>query len=396
MVFEINASDFTTGGIIWLSCGIALVIIGMIIHLIRFKPSFLFLKPNKIKGYTFAVLLILPVVALGGVTMTNRNGIVFFAIALCSIAISLMYLFFYATTNNGQKDEMLKIIIRTIMVMGALICVQMLTIAFKAGSLEAIKIVIDRRQFALSWAHPNNVAILLALSIPMTLYYATKLKKTPIFPIALAILEFAIMLLTTSRGPILFTAVALPIIAVFVFIKAKNRKQVGISFGICILLAVAFVVVFKDTIQDLFARFLELGLSDNGRFDIYREAVSLFKTAPIFGIGLDYGFGIWGTYQFYWFHSTIFQILASFGIFGVLCFAYFFFARYRAFLIKPSTAKLAVLAGLLLMEAYGMVDIVFFNSYTYIIMMFLCLGAEKSLDEKQGLAFPQIKQKKSN
>ncbi|HKL93915.1 MAG TPA: O-antigen ligase family protein [Clostridia bacterium] len=392
MCFAFDDINITTLDIILVSLGVAFVVAGIIVHLFRFKPSFDFLKPNKIKGYTFAVFLILPPVALGGINLAGRNVGISALIVLMFIAMSLMYVLFYATTQNFQKEKLLEVLARLFMVMGVLICLQMLTIALKCGSLEAIKVAIGYRKFSYGWAHPNNVAIFLALSIATTLYYAAKLKKFAFLPIMLAVLEFAVMFLTTSRGAILFTAIALPFIAIFVFFKAQNRKQVGISYAVCILVVAVLAIILRDKIMQTFSRIFELGLSDNGRFEIYENAVALFKSSPVFGVGLDYGFGVWGTYQIYWFHSTAFQILACFGILGVLSFAYFFIMRYRAFLIKPSTVKIFMLAGLLLLEGYGMIDIVFFNTFAYMIMMFICLGAEKTLNDKQGLAFPKFKQ----
>lgn len=393
MWFGLNDIDLTKFDIILLSIGFVAVVAGIIVHFIRFKPDFSFLRANKIKGYTFAMFLILPSVVLGGVGVANRNYGVLATILAITIAISLLYVLLFATTQNYQKDKLLKDLARLFMVMGVLICLQMLIILLKCGSIDEIKEAIKYRKFFYGWAHPNNVAILLSLSIATTLYFATKLKKAAFVPILLAGLEFGVMLLTTSRGAILVTGVALPIMAIFVFVKAQNRKQVGICFAVCIVLAAVLALIMLDEIKQMFGRVFELGLSDNGRFEIYGEAVARFKTSPFFGVGLDYDFGFWGEFQVYWYHSTFFQILACFGIFGMLSFAYFFVMRYRAFLIKPSTVKLAVLLGLLMLEAYGMIDIVFFNTYTYMIMMILCLGAEKSLNDEQGLAFPKIKRK---
>lgn len=391
MFFSLNTADLTVSGIIYLVIGAALFVFGITVRIVKFRLSFKFLSFKKIKHVTFSAILILPAVALSGITQAGRDYFIAFCIFAFFFAISFLYIFLFASCEGNSK--LLDQTILTLTVMGALISLMMFTIALKLTNVQNIIYAIEHREFSFPWGHANNVAILLSASVPATLYYSLKLKKAPALPIVLVAFQCAAMALTGSRGALLLTAVALPVFAVYVFVKTKKRLQVGLAFAIILLAAAAVFLVFYDDLLKMFSRLFELGVSDNGRFDLYRQAIELFKSSPIFGVGFDYAFGTFGKFQIFWFHSTIFQIIACCGILGILCFGYFIFARYYVFFKSINLKKLTILSSILLFDLYGLIDIVFFNTHTFLLALLFCLAAEKSLGENEGLVFSRNKRK---
>lgn len=131
----------------------------------------------------------------------------------------------------------------------------------------------------------------------------------------------------------------------------------------------------------------ELGLSANGRLPLYEEAVAVFKKYPVFGAGWDYRLGEMAGdgYTPYWYHNTVLQIIANMGIFGLLFYIPFFFWRYFCCLFTKNyrTPRLAIAAGLILFELYGMVDVNFFGPTFFISMVIMSFAIEKSLERHQ-------------
>jgi hypothetical protein len=323
MLFTPTTQNFAATEIALVASGFALFAAGIIVHFLRFGADFSFLKPKNIKPVTLSMLVILPAVALGGVTRGGRDILVYLAVVATFVVLSAVYVVFYASCAGGKGAPILDAVVRSAVAMGGLLCAQMLTIAIKCGNVPNILFAVEHRLFSLTWMHANNIAALLSVAIPVTLYCAAKSKKAPEIYIGLAVLEFCVMVLTGSRGALAITACALPIVAIVLAVKAQNKKRVLIDFAVVVVLGGIVAGVFFDRLKEMFSRFLELGFSDNGRFEIYEFAIENFKAWPIFGAGMDYAFGTFGKWQVFWYHSTFFQILACFGILGVLAFGYF-------------------------------------------------------------------------
>ena len=80
---------------------------------------------------------------------------------------------------------------------------------------------------------------------------------------------------------------------------------------------------------------------------------------PFLGVGLGYvgvNFDI-NTIQFYWFHSTLFQVVASMGIIGAAAYAVYYVARFRIVCRRLSNPfSLFTLVAWLGFEGYSLMD----------------------------------------
>ena len=387
-VTTISLNCHKLNGLLWvLFLGVGLLFLGLIIHIIRFRPSFkkVFIE-KKVKGFSLALILLIIPVALGGVGRGDTNIFVILLAVALFLAISIFYLFFMATSDSKKNDEMLKLVIHIMFVTGIVITLQMLIYYLRLENFDAILETMKYKKINVGWGGPNNVAPFLALTLPSCFYYAIKSKKFAFVYIIIAIIEYLFIFSTCSRGAILFTTLAFPFMICYAMAKAENKLMVGLSISICFCIIFSLIALYGPKLFSVFERMFSYGLDDNGRIELYKEALATFKKFPIFGAGWDYRLGEMAEdgYTPYWYHNTVLQILANMGIFGLIIFAYFAFWRYRSCITKNyTTAKLTVFSGMLIFELYGMVDVNFFGPTFFISMVIMSFAIEKSLSQDQ-------------
>lgn len=389
-VMIISADSHKLQGLSWvLFSSIGLLILGIIIHIIRFKPRIkpLFLE-GKAKGFTLSLMFLCIPAALGGITRVgDRNAVAVLAAFGLFAIIAVCYLFFLATTEDKKGEAMLRYVLLMMLVAGIVMSLQVIVYLARLGSMEKIIECIKVKDIDLGWAGNNNVAPFLSLTLPAAFYYAIKKKYIGFLFIILAFFEYILIFATRCRGAIIFTTIAFPFMLCYTMAKAKNKLFIGIAISVCILVIGYLLVTNLEKFLYAFEKMFELGFSPNGRLPLYEEALEVFKKYPIFGAGWDYQLGEMAHdgYTPYWYHNTILQVLANMGIVGLLFFAVFFFWRYASALLTKNyrTPKLAIAAGLILFELYGMVDVNFFGPTFFISMVIMSFAVEKSLEKHQ-------------
>lgn len=107
-VMIISADSHKLHGLSWvLFASVGLLISGIIIHIIRFKPHIkpLFLE-GKVKGFTLSLMLLCIPAALGGITRVgDRNWVAILAAFGLFAIIAVCYLFFLATTEDKKAKR---------------------------------------------------------------------------------------------------------------------------------------------------------------------------------------------------------------------------------------------------------------------------------------------------
>jgi O-antigen ligase len=253
-------------------------------------------------------------------------------------------LYFNASVDRGADGKRLSNYVILIMfVTGAIIVLELLLSYARLGSVSAIFDSVQNKDINLGWGGANNYSILLALSIPSAMYYTLQKRKTAWILVGLVVLEFGLIVMSGSRGALIFIGGMLPFLVGYTLAKTKNTWQVILALGIIIDLAVLVVFYFGDEVSAAISTILGKELNSSGRFDLYKDAIQNFLNHPLFGNGFDHRLG-----QFnqpsggpdgitpYWYHSTIFQTFASLGLFGVVAIGNLFVARYRTFFTKPN------------------------------------------------------------
>jgi len=206
----------------------------------------------------------------------------------------------------------------------------------------------------------------------LTCLHFTKHNKSGYLWGLLALLACTLVLLSGSRGAMLSL---LGGIIIFVFIHRLTLKRIlsvsvsGIGFTIAIL----YVTGYLEMVREMYRiRVLDLLFRDNGellyssgRNILFRHAIELGSTRPIFGNGLDsfaaLGFGVYP-------HNLILELFVEGGLFGLLLFfgvialTIMFVNRYREWLYEQNVIALGfvLLASQFSGDIYNSIGLVIF------------------------------------
>ena len=192
---------------------------------------------------------------------------------------------------------------------------------------------INREALYVGWGIYNNVGAVMCMCVPAPFYFALKKKEGWIFSL-LGIAFYLAVLIAQSRNAMLFGSVIFAACVVAVLVRAKGweRWKHLIVFAGFLVVAGISVGVFHDRMAILFRTVTDAGWNDSLRFDTYRACWKRFLEAPAFGSGFYHTPGtmvridtgeVWTTLdasEITGFlppraHNTIFQLLASGGIF---------------------------------------------------------------------------------
>lgn len=346
----------------------AIPLVGAIIyHIVKYRRKF------KTGQMFYPQLAVSVALILGGCTCISANdymrviGFTLFLGAGILLLYSLMNQYVIEDKNRDTGVYMA----RMLMYMGIIISLQMVVFYIRA---DVPPYALFNSSIALGWAISNNTATVLLLTVPMSFYLMTKYEKGWIYGLV-GVIQYIAIIMTFSRGGILFAAATAPAVVIFTILKAKNRKNAIIGASI---LASAVIIVFFCTFKSscLFLKnFLSQGTGVSGRDLLYAEAWEQFKNYPIFGAGLGFNgdYFTLNNISFYWFHSTFFQIIGCLGLLGLAAYVYCYYTRFKIVFkcIKKNTYNIFVFLSFLGFELYSMMDTGTFIPMPSMMMVFL-------------------------
>lgn len=329
-------------------------------HFIRAKR-----KPNFGKlwmGMAIAGLVSL----LSGVLNPDYDKINMLTVFAVGFGVYLVYFLIINCTSCDLRRFACKIM----MFAGFVIVAEML-IYF--STVHDLAYVLESKRMRIGWGMTNSIATLLLMAIPATLYLCVEEKHN--WALMLAAFIFGVALLVTmSRGNLLFGVFIIPAAFVYAVVKSPYRRGLLISAGVFLVLLLTVFLIFRTELLDLFSQMLEKGFDDNSRFELWEEAWQRFLANPIFGCGYLGYEGDRFVGHLWKVHCTPLQILSSAGVVGVIGFVLFYFQRYRLLFKGMSVFKFFAFLLVAAYELYGFMDLTFFIVYQ-IFFVFLFLGA---------------------
>lgn len=216
----------------------------------------------------------------------------------------------------------------------------------------------------IGWGNINGAATFLLVSIFFSMYLAIKTKY--LFPCFLAFVFQLIGIIATNSDGVFGTVCILsPVCFLLLFIYAdkKKRQELIYLFIFILLVVITLTIVHLSTgcFDSLIDKYVEGVKEDNGRTEYYKKALQLFKQNPLFGVGLgyydasllDYFFGF---HKYFWFHSTLFQVMACMGTFGILVYVYYFYTRYKIITLNNNAFSMVVFIAFSAFTVYAMID----------------------------------------
>lgn len=357
---------------------IGILLLEMIIFLIvRFK------KQNKSTLWIGFVLITISFAISGvkqdGSIYVNNH---FTDVILMGIVIFL-FLFFAFTFEKDSK----RYICKCLLYLSVYIAIQVF-VAYIIQIVEYPELLFNARP-NMVWGNVNTAASVVLLSFPAGAYLYVE--KPNFFYFFLTRIVYVSLLILTSRGGIWFGTLALLLIDIYARIQVKDRRKYNlIYFGSTALVLVALVVSFdyvKPFLDFSFSRlFVGSNLNEfsSGRIDLYKEAIRLFLSSPIIGVGTTLAV-IYDASP--WYHSTFFDTLAGAGIVGLVMLGFHMFQKYKLLLKnKQDPFVVFVYIGFICSGLYGVFDVTYYHFIWLILFAILLASVEvqvKTRDSKK-------------
>ena len=302
--------------------------LGLIIFLVRniicktkaeggFKANF------KLGKFFFPLLAVALVLLLGGAGVIPIDLYIksLPGILLLGVGILFGYLIFINFIKRDTETDYALTLGRILVYMGLFVGIELvITIARSQLPMSDW----NNGYWALGWAGNRNViAHVLLFTAPMSLYMFTRSTKWGWWYLAIGVFQYLCLFLTYSRGGILCGFVALFVGIIFMAVKAPNKKIGLISIGAILIVIAILAICFRDKLAVIFQNLVDRGSGTSGRTALYKEAIEVFCKHPFLGAGMGYqgaNYTPKPPIYTYWFHSTIFQVMACMGMVGLICY----------------------------------------------------------------------------
>ena len=338
---------------------IILLLIGLIIHLIKFKP--------KTKRGKFSIGLILFSLSFpfGGLFIDYENKLIkMILLLLIGLSIVFVYLFFANTVKKNSFD-----LIEIISYLGILIVAQVF-VYFILNNDD----LLARKSIYLGWAdNSNTFSMILLCTFPFTYYLALKSNKIKsILLYIFSFLQLLVLVISYSRGAILSAFIFyLILMMIFLFTKEYRKKTIKFICFSLLSISIIFLIVSLidfEIIKNIYNNLTKVNLESlNGRIPIYQKMMSQLMKNPIFGYGLLYNFQSDTIYL--WGHNTFLHTAYTLGFIGLCTIIYHFIEKYLFTIKKIDIKKIVILISFLASDFYGLIDVSYFLPNFMIVLI---------------------------
>lgn len=290
------------------------VLIGLsfILHYLlwgRFKQ--IFTKRTQLTPYIIPLALALLLNGAGSETYVWKDTVIGVVTAVTWI---LIYLLFVHGLPKGK--ETIEYFCNTCQWISVLLIFEIIFIYLHNNVI--IDGVIIENNIMFGWGINNNYGGLVAWLLP-PLFYLAATRRNGWIQFLLAIASYACIIFSMCRSAMVVGSVIFLICLISVCFIGKNRDIFRTYSMVLLLGAVVGAIILRGEILRAFDFYLEIGFSDAGRFDIWREAVNIFKGSPLFGAGFYAApFESWTGFLPGYCHNTLIELLCCCGAFGLL------------------------------------------------------------------------------
>ena len=289
-----------------------------------------------------------------------------FGFANVAVYLVVFLLIYHGFSEDEGSDEIAKYFAYISMLIALVISSELI-----AHFLTADDIFVDgsinKVAVALGWGIWNLVGVSLSVLIPV-IFYGMHVNRYPWLYFGAATLAYIMAVMTMSRNALVFSTLAYGASVLLSCFVGKNKKAFRIITAAGIVGAVMLLVVFWNKISALLGDYFSRGLSDNGRFALWRAAFDNFLSAPIFGKGF-YGFEVDDSMLTSFgplakqAHNTVLQLLSATGLVGFISYAYYRYESIKPLLRRPSLKKTAMAMSIAVLLFGSLLDNFIFNIY---------------------------------
>ena len=362
--------------------GVAPLPFALVYHLIHYRRKF------KINKFFYSQLAVSIALIFGGIGTINaegyKNGIAW--VLLLGVAILAIY-FIFSNYCKPKREIDLKTYLAKIMFYASMLIMFEVFVFYMR---DPSRIHDMNERVSIGWCIGNNFSTWLVLLMPGTCYLAVKSKLSWLYTL-LFLGEYVAIILSLSRGGILFALIVAPFfIAAMIYFGKAYRKGIVIPLVVVLVVGIIIIGATWEKTMAFCSMVINRSFSPDGyiktsgRWELYAEAWNCFKANPIFGAGIGY-FGKnynGGTLGFYFFHSTLFQIIGCMGLVGLGAYIYNYVERFKIICHKDMF-NIFILIGMLGFEGYAMIDTGTFVPMPSMIMVTLIIVVLELINERK-------------
>lgn len=346
----------------------------------------LYWKPIKIRGSQFgAMMFVSAAITIGGIGFISTQE--YFAPTsiyhMLGLGFGMVFLYelFYANIEIKKEYSLINMLTKIMVIAG--VFGSFMVIAYYIININ--KVLDLKGLLYLQWR--NNLSTILMICMPFPFLLANRKSYATI----LGFVYFFAILLTGSRGGLVFGAIELMMCIVMYILYDKRRRIAYLFICACILFALLvfsrqFIEFFGYTINRLFTAVSEflIGESSEVRAIHCARGINDFLTHPIFGTGLGYmgNRDVHPSKEFSlcWYHCEPIQIAASFGTVGIVAFLYQFIRRNMLLWRKVTLFNITIFISYAGLELMSLVNPGIFCPFPYLMLITLFLVIVEKCD----------------
>ena len=283
------------------------------VHFILYRPRY------RIGKMFFPLLAVAVAVTLGGIGITSVKDYFsptnLYYVVMLGFGMVILYVIFYNHIGIKKDFDYKKYLTKVMLYFGAFL-VYMLFVVYVESFIEDKELYIQMG---------NNLSANLLMTMPFAFYYSTVSRRYSMAFFCLGLLENLALVLSLSRGGMLFGTVMVVPCALFAVKKSAKQDKPFLITALVLSGLVAIIALFAyiDEIIPMLAV-----KKDEARIYLYTGAVKAFFEYPLLGVGFLFNTADKiPTGAIYWYHSTPFQIIGSMGLVGILAYCYYYVYR---------------------------------------------------------------------
>ena len=378
---EFYSSPFVLGWLVTLG---VIVVASMVAHVFIYKTYRGAWAKLKKSPLAIGILALVVAMLLGGIGSSYYDGNSIVVPGVYTAIIVLFYLYF--RLNSVKRDDTIDYIAYSIMLAGIGVACQVLSFYgfnYRGGELDSAW----KDSLLLGAYVSNSAGEFIVISLPVYFMFASKRSHGWIYVVG-ACAMLGIVALTLSRASLLFA------VPVFIFgllwccFTGKNKKFSRIFTACCVALGVAVVIAFfaLGGMEKLDGFFGDTGLADRGRFSLWQQMLESFCSFPVFGAGFSVLYQLnnhaAGNVNIYTAlaHNTIFQMIGSCGIVGILAYAFHRLTTIGLFIKRFNAERLFMGVTIATFVVISLLDQIFFFPHFVILYATLLAFSENDYD----------------
>lgn len=296
-----------------------------------------------------------------------------------SFALLLSYLGLFVILYLGFdfNEKFRKLVIFSLFIVSMLITLEFYSL-FITGQIQFSNGEIVKESIRTGWGIWNTMGCYLSMLLPIHFYMSAYTKKYGFLFYITGLISYLAIVLSLSRSSLLAGTFVLGISVITCCFFGENKKINRIITSILFVVAIIGITLLWNKIANVLSDYLERGLDDNGRFEIYATGWQKFLSHPILGTGFYNSHKINNVGLPFAYHNTIIQMMASCGIIGLLAYLYHRYQTIKLFIKQRSIKNLYLMLCISALLITSLLDVHMFSLYPTLFYMIILITIEKS------------------